>query len=128
MNCSMIIIAEKRDATIIANKYPNALIIDISYSSMRYIRYEVRNPYSMLNPFYPHGKIKVPFTDGYTGVSTTNIAGAIKYNGSTASIWLLRSAYSGNGNYFYTGWLSGGWSYRDANNSYGVSPAFRLAN
>lgn len=78
MNCSMIIIAEKRDATIIANKYPNALIIDISYSSMRYIRYEVRNPYGMLNPFYPHGKIQVPFTDGYTGVSISAIWNSLK--------------------------------------------------
>ena len=74
----MIIIAEKRDATIIANKYPNALIIDISYSSMRYIRYEVRNPYGMLNPFYPHGKIQVPFTDGYTGVSISAIWNSLK--------------------------------------------------
>lgn len=74
MNCPMIIIAEKRDATI----YPNAFIIDISYSSMRYIRNEVRNPYGMLNPFYPHGKIKVPFTDGYTGVSASAIWNSLK--------------------------------------------------
>lgn len=78
MNCPMIIIAEKRDATIMANKYPNALIIDISYSSMRYIRSEVRNPYGMLNPFYPHGKIQVPFTDGYTGVSISAIWNSLK--------------------------------------------------
>ena len=56
----MITIAEKRDAIIMANKYPNALIIDVSYSSMRYIEYKVLNPYGMLNPFYPHGKIQVP--------------------------------------------------------------------
>lgn len=78
MNCPMIIIAKKRDATIMANKYPNALMIDISYSSMRYIRSEVRNPYGMLNPFYPHGKIQVPFTDGYTGVSISAIWNSLK--------------------------------------------------
>lgn len=54
----MITIAEKRDAIIMANKYPNALIIDVSYSSMRYIKYKELNPYGMLNPFYPHGKYK----------------------------------------------------------------------
>lgn len=74
----MITIAEKRDANIMANKYPNALIIDISYSSMRYIRYEVRNLYGMLNPFYPHGKIQVPFTDGYTGVSISAVWNSLK--------------------------------------------------
>ena len=74
----MITIAEKRDGSIIANKYHNALIIDVSYSSMRYIRNEVRNPYGMLNPFYPHGKIKVPFTDGYTGVSVSAIWNSLK--------------------------------------------------
>ena len=74
----MITIAEKRDAIIMANKYPNALIIDVSYSSMRYIEYKVLNPYGMLNPFYPHGKIQVPFTDGYTGVSISAIWNSLK--------------------------------------------------
>ena len=74
----MITIAEKRDANIMANKYPNALIIDVSYSSMRYIEYKVLNPYGMLNPFYPHGKIQVPFTDGYTGVSISAIWNSLK--------------------------------------------------
>ena len=74
----MITIAEKRDAIIMANKYPNALIIEVSYSSMRYIKYKVLNPYGMLNPFYPHGKIQVPFTDGYTGVSVSAIWNSLK--------------------------------------------------
>ena len=60
----MITIAEKRDANIMEKKYPNALIIDVSYSSMRYIGSGERNSYGMLNAFYPHGKIQVPFTDG----------------------------------------------------------------
>jgi hypothetical protein len=32
----------------------------------------------MLNPFYPHGKIQVPFTDGYTGVSISAIWNSLK--------------------------------------------------
>lgn len=74
----MITIAEKRDANIMAKKYPNALIIDVSYSSMRYIGSGERNSYGMLNAFYPHGKIQVPFTDGYTGVSISAIWNSLK--------------------------------------------------
>ena len=74
----MITITEKKNATMMASKYPNALIIDVSYSSMQYIRYKVLNPYGVLNPFYPHDKIHVPFTDGYTGVSVTAIWNSLK--------------------------------------------------
>ena len=74
----MITITEKKNATMMTSKYPNALIIDVSYSSMQYIRYKVLNPYGVLNPFYPHDKIHVPFTDGYTGVSVSAIWNSLK--------------------------------------------------
>ena len=64
----------------------------------------------------------------YTGVSTTNYAGAIKTNSSgSARWWWLRSANSGSSNIFYYVRPSGEWSYGTSCNGDGVSPAFRLA-
>ena len=66
--------------------------------------------------------------DGYTGVSITNYDGAIKYNGSSASYWWLRSAPSNTHATFYfvgkRGQVTGDTSYY----STGVSPAFRLTD
>ena len=61
------------------------------------------------------------------GVTTDNYAGAIKqYNGSN-SYWLLRSAISFNTNCFLHVTYSGSWSYGNATDFRGVSPAFRIA-
>ena len=69
--------------------------------------------------------------DYYKGlnVTTSNHSSAIKKNGTSNIYWWLRSAYSGNNGigmfYYVTG--SG---FRDsvyASNTYGVSPAFRIA-
>ena len=71
--------------------------------------------------------------DGYTGVSTTNYEGAIKQNaGSNSRCW-LRSALSANGdlfngNRFYAVNHNGIWFNFCSYYSYGVSPAFRLAD
>ena len=65
--------------------------------------------------------------EGYTGVSTTNYAGAIKYNGSTASQWWLRSAISYYDYIFYSVNSNGYWGNNYAYYSIGVSPTFRLA-
>ena len=59
-------------------------------------------------------------------VSTTNYSGAIKYNGSTASYWWLRSAYSYFSTTFYDVGYDGSWNYGIANLSVGVAPAFRI--
>ena len=59
-------------------------------------------------------------------VSTTNYSGAIKYNGSTASYWWLRSAYSNDGRNFYCVYGKGVWSTIRAYISRGVAPAFRI--
>lgn len=56
----MIILESKRNAALIQRKYPNALVKDMS---------EIHK----LSPFYPHEGIRVPFTDGYTGVSVAAI-------------------------------------------------------
>ena len=64
----------------------------------------------------------------YIGVSTTNYVGAIKNNSSgSASYWWLRSDNSNIGYGFYSVFTSGVWSYYFSYNSFGVSPAFRLA-
>jgi hypothetical protein len=66
--------------------------------------------------------------DYYKGlnVTTSNYSSTIKKDGISNSYWWLRSAYSNdtyafNGVYYY-----GGWSYSNANNTGGVSPAFRI--
>lgn len=56
----MIILESKRNAVMIQRKYPNALVKDMSEKHI-------------LSPFYPHEGIRVPFTDGYTGVSVAAI-------------------------------------------------------
>lgn len=65
--------------------------------------------------------------NGYTGVSTTNYAGAIKYKGNTATYWWLRSAYSNSSGNFFRVSNDGYWPGGYANYSSGLSPAFRLA-
>lgn len=56
----MIILESKRNAAMIQRKYPNALVKDMSERHK-------------LSPFYSHEGIRVPFTDGYTGVSVAAI-------------------------------------------------------
>lgn len=68
----MIIIESKRNAMMIQHKYPNALIIDVSYSSISL------NESGKLNPFYPHEKIPVPYTDGYDGISVSSVWNSLK--------------------------------------------------
>lgn len=49
--------SKKRKLEKIKEEYPNAVILDItSNSEMRYAK--------ILSPFYPHGNIPIPFTDG----------------------------------------------------------------
>ena len=61
------------------------------------------------------------------GVTTTNRTGAIKKNGTTASTWWLRAAYSYSTGTFTMVDASGFWpGHGNANLSNGVAPAFRL--
>ena len=61
-------------------------------------------------------------------VTTTDYGDAIKNYQGSASIWRLRSAYSNNSDSFYCVATAGRWTYADASNSYGLAPAFRLAD
>ena len=66
--------------------------------------------------------------DYYTsiGVTTSNISGAIKKNGTSVSNWWLRAALSTNTRYFLFVYSDGDWSNSIATYTYGVAPAFRL--
>ena len=66
--------------------------------------------------------------DYYTniGVTTNNYSGAIKKNGTSASIWWLRSAYSYINDGFYRVASAGSCFDDSANSTRGLAPAFRL--
>ena len=60
------------------------------------------------------------------GVTISNYSGAIKKNGTSASTWWLRAAYSDNVNGFYCVGRIGYSSSSVARSTFDVSPAFRL--
>ena len=60
------------------------------------------------------------------GVTNGNCSEVIKKNGSTATAWWFRTAYSYSNNGFYYANASGDWYSGSATNAYGVSPAFRI--
>ena len=60
------------------------------------------------------------------GVTTSNYSGAIKKNGTSASYWWLRAAYSIDTSYFYDVNNYGRYSKDNPNGTDGVAPAFRL--
>ena len=60
------------------------------------------------------------------GVTTSNVSGAIKKNGTSASYWWLRSAYSRHSRNFYGVRNDGDWFNDFADNTRDVAPAFRL--
>ena len=66
--------------------------------------------------------------DYYTsiGVTTSNSSGAIKKNGTSASGWWLRAAYSKTTTYFFSVYDNGDWRASYADSTRGVAPAFRL--
>ena len=67
--------------------------------------------------------------DYYTniGVTTTSYSGAIKKNGTNATVWWLRSARSSGNSVFNNIMANGYWKIGEpANSNSGVSPAFRI--
>ena len=60
------------------------------------------------------------------GVTTENLSGAIKNNGSTAEYWYLRTAYSSRSISFYIVISSGACANSYASHVLGVSPAFSI--
>lgn len=67
----MIIIESKRKKIeTIHKKYPDAIIADVTSKAM--------DGLARLSPFYPHGGIPVPFSEGYTAMSVEGIWQALK--------------------------------------------------
>ena len=67
----MIIIESKRKkAATILKKYPNAILADVTSSA--------EDGLVKLSPFYPHGGIPVPFSDGYTATCVEAIWQGLK--------------------------------------------------
>ena len=67
----MIYIESKKKATKTLEKlYPNALILDVTSKA--------KEPYVKISPFYPHGNIPVPFSDGYFAYSVEGIWQGLK--------------------------------------------------
>lgn len=67
----MIYIASKRGKIeSVQKKYPNAIICDVTSTS--------NNSLIKLSPFYPHGDIPVPFSEGVYGESVEGIWQALK--------------------------------------------------
>ena len=60
------------------------------------------------------------------GTTSNNFSGAIKKNGTSASTWWLRSAFSNSSDSFYIVSYTGNCFSGNADTTYGVSPAFRL--
>lgn len=67
----MIIVASKRSKTAnILKKYPDAIIADVTS--------QAKDGLIRLSPFYPHGGIPVPFSDGYTAACVEGIWQGLK--------------------------------------------------
>ena len=66
--------------------------------------------------------------DYYTsiGVTTSNLSGAIKKNGTSVAWWWLRVASSSSNHSFYPVTNTGDWYDAAVTNTLGVAPAFRL--
>ncbi len=60
------------------------------------------------------------------GITTSSYSGAIKNNGTTASVWWLRSAFSDATSSFYGVNIRGLYISNGADTAYGVVPAFRI--
>lgn len=67
----MIIIESKRKkSTTILKKYPNAILADVTSGA--------KDSLVKLSPFYPHGGIPVPFSEGYTATCVEAIWQGLK--------------------------------------------------
>lgn len=81
----MIIIESKRKKPdTIFNKYPNAILADVTSNA--------KDSLVKLSPFYPHGGIPVPFSEGYTPTCVEAIWQGLKvFEGSDVDISLFHN-------------------------------------
>jgi len=81
----MIIVESKRkkSATIL-KKYPNAILADVTSSA--------KDGLVKLSPFYPHGGIPVPFSDGYTATCVEAIWQGLKvFEGADVDVQMFQN-------------------------------------
>ena len=81
----MIIVESKRKkpATIL-KKYPNAILADVTSSA--------KDGLVKLSPFYPHGGIPVPFSDGYTATCVEAIWQGLKvFEGCDVDVQMFKN-------------------------------------
>lgn len=81
----MIIIESKRKkAATILKKYPNAILADVTSSA--------KDGLVKLSPFYPHGGIPVPFSDGYTATCVEAIWQGLKvFEGCDVDVQMFKN-------------------------------------
>ena len=79
----MIIIESKRKkATTILKKYPDAILADVTSGE--------KDGLVKLSPFYPHGGIPVPFSEGYTATCVEAIWQGLKgFKGADVNVSLF---------------------------------------
>ena len=84
--------------------------------------------YTNFSSSYDTAKDLTRTLDYYTniGVTTSDYSGAIKKNGTSAYMWWLREANSSSNYSFHYVSSGGRYGSTDANNTYGVAPAFRI--
>ena len=82
----MIIIESKRKApATILKKYPGAILADVTSSA--------KDGLVKLSPFYPHGGIPVPFSNGYTATCVEAIWQGLKvFEGADVDVDLFQNA------------------------------------
>lgn len=66
----MQVVSRRRSAKSIAAAHPGAVVVDVTSRGPQ--------PWVRLSPFFPHGGIPVPFTQGRTGASVEGIWQALK--------------------------------------------------
>lgn len=66
----IIIESKKKKPSTILKRYPNAILADVTSSA--------KDALVKLSPFYPHGDIPVPFSDGYTATCVEAIWQGLK--------------------------------------------------
>ena len=81
----MIIIESKRKKTAtILKKYPDAILADVTSGA--------KDSLIKLSPFYPHGGIPVPFSEGYTATCVEAIWQGLKvFEGADVDVALFRN-------------------------------------
>lgn len=81
----VVIESKRRKCENILKKYPDAVIADVTS--------QATDGLVKLSPFYPHGGIHVPFSEGYTAMCVEGIWQGLKVEGKVCLDSFLHSNY-----------------------------------